>query len=279
MATKKKAPNQRQLFILSDSTGDTASRIVRAALMQFVGERLTIRRFPNVLRQSEVRRILAEAKKEPTLVAHTFAAGPLRRVIADAAADFGIETLDLLGPLMTSLKEFLDAEPQEEPGLLHKLPYFLNHEVRSLINSELDRWLNATVFATAAAAGNASCPHLDLAAAAVSAASGVLDLRDYRSISIAKVQAYLAAPSPPPSDLAASQAHITSVAAARQVPLVDFTTNRIFWLVGLSVPEGLTAAGVRCGVWSLTLSPIPARHPVDTLRSDPAYTLPHASAT
>src|SRR5688500_17745714 len=50
----------RFIFILSDATGDTASRIVQAALKQFVGDHLQFRRFPNVLRQSEVIAILEE---------------------------------------------------------------------------------------------------------------------------------------------------------------------------------------------------------------------------
>ena len=113
--------DERFLFILSDSTGDTASRVVRAALKQFVGDNLTIRRFPNVLRQSEVRAILQEARKRPTLVAHTFAATPLRRIIEEEAKDAAVETLDLLGPLLASLQDFLHKKPQEVPGLYHRL--------------------------------------------------------------------------------------------------------------------------------------------------------------
>ena len=73
----------RLIYILSDSTGDTASRVVRAAMKQFVGEGVEIRRHPNVLRKSELRAILAEAAETHSLVAHTFAAAPLRRVDAD----------------------------------------------------------------------------------------------------------------------------------------------------------------------------------------------------
>ncbi len=53
------ADPRRRVFILSDATGDTASRVVRAALKQFVGAEAEIRRFPNVLHLSELRSILA----------------------------------------------------------------------------------------------------------------------------------------------------------------------------------------------------------------------------
>lgn len=112
---------QQYLFILSDSTGDTASRMLRAALKQFVGDRLTIRRFPHVLRNSEVRSILREAGEAPTMVVHTFAGGPLREMMQEEAENAGIEALDLLGPLIASLKDFLDAKPKGEPGLLHRI--------------------------------------------------------------------------------------------------------------------------------------------------------------
>lgn len=112
---------QRQVFILSDATGDTASRVVRAALKQFVGEDVVIKRFPNVLRQAEIRAILKEAARQPTLVAHTFAAGPLRRATEDECSGLGIEALDLLGPLLSTLETFLHSKAQEKPGLLHQI--------------------------------------------------------------------------------------------------------------------------------------------------------------
>jgi regulator of PEP synthase PpsR (kinase-PPPase family) len=109
------------VFILSDSTGDTASRMVKAALRQFVGEQVAIRRFPNVLRKAEVRGILREAQKAPTFVVHTFAATPLRNMVMQEARDIGVEAMDLLGPLLTSLQTFLESKPQEEPGLLRRI--------------------------------------------------------------------------------------------------------------------------------------------------------------
>jgi len=111
----------RHVFILSDATGDTASRVVRAALKQFVGEDITVRRHPNVLRKSEVRAVLKEAAATDSLVAHTFAAAPLRAMMEDEARALGIETLDLLGPLLSSLEGFLHSKPKEEPGLLHRI--------------------------------------------------------------------------------------------------------------------------------------------------------------
>lgn len=128
-------PAKRTVFILSDSTGDTASRVVRAALKQFMSEGLAIRRFPNVLRQSEVRSIVEEASRGPTLVAHTFASSALRQVVEDVAAEHGIRSLDLLGPLLTTLQDFLRSDPKGKPGLFHE------------INAEYFRKIDAVEFA------------------------------------------------------------------------------------------------------------------------------------
>ncbi len=111
----------RSIFILSDATGDTASRVLRAAMKQFVGEGVAIRRHPNVLRKSELRAILAEAAEADSLVAHTFAAAPLRRMMEEEAEALGLKTLDLLGPLLDSLEEYLHRKPKQEPGLLHRI--------------------------------------------------------------------------------------------------------------------------------------------------------------
>jgi regulator of PEP synthase PpsR (kinase-PPPase family) len=109
------------IFILSDATGDTASRILGAALKQFIGDHITIRRFPNVLRQSEVTAILEEARKQHTLVAHTFAATPLRRIMKEQSERLGIESIDLLGPVLDRLEDFLNSKPREVPGLYHQI--------------------------------------------------------------------------------------------------------------------------------------------------------------
>jgi regulator of PEP synthase PpsR (kinase-PPPase family) len=114
-------PKARRVFILSDATGDTASRVVRAALKQFVGGDVEIRRFPNVLHVTEVRSIVKEAQKAPTLVAHTFAASPLRKIVEECCSTAEVQTLDLLGPLLTTMGEFLHAKAQEKPGLLHQI--------------------------------------------------------------------------------------------------------------------------------------------------------------
>jgi regulator of PEP synthase PpsR (kinase-PPPase family) len=111
----------RVIFILSDATGDTASRILGAALKQFVGDQISIRRFPNVLRQSEVTAILEEARKQHTLVAHTFAATPLRAIMKEQSERLGIESLDLLGPVLDRLEDFLRSKPREVPGLYHQI--------------------------------------------------------------------------------------------------------------------------------------------------------------
>jgi [pyruvate, water dikinase]-phosphate phosphotransferase / [pyruvate, water dikinase] kinase len=65
--------------------------------------------------------ILAEARKQPTLVAHTFAATPLRGIITRESERLGIDTVDLLGPLLDRLQEFLKKKAQEVPGLYHQI--------------------------------------------------------------------------------------------------------------------------------------------------------------
>ncbi len=112
---------ERLIYILSDATGDTASRVVRAALKQFVGDEVSIRRYPNVLRKSELRAILKEAAGNDSLVAHTFAAAPLRSMMEEEAQALDLETLDLLGPLLQTLEGFLHRKAKEEPGLLHRI--------------------------------------------------------------------------------------------------------------------------------------------------------------
>ena len=56
------ATQRRPIYVVSDSTGETAERVVRAALLQFPDQRVRVRLFTRVRDESSVRDVLAKAK-------------------------------------------------------------------------------------------------------------------------------------------------------------------------------------------------------------------------
>ncbi|MBI4445475.1 MAG: kinase/pyrophosphorylase [Acidobacteria bacterium] len=108
------------VFVVSDGTGETAYRMLKAAMRQFKREAL-ITRFANVRDEERIREITETAAKNRTLVLYTFAHEELRRLLRNAARESGTECIDLLGPLMDELEAFFKEEPVSQPGLLHQV--------------------------------------------------------------------------------------------------------------------------------------------------------------
>jgi regulator of PEP synthase PpsR (kinase-PPPase family) len=107
-----------EIFVVSDGTGDTAANAARAAMLQFeIPWRM--RTFPGVRRESHARRVVEEAAHAGALLLFTVVNKKVARELLERGAEFGVPTVDLLGPLIARFGEHLRAEPRLEPGLLH----------------------------------------------------------------------------------------------------------------------------------------------------------------
>ncbi len=108
------------VLIVSDGTGETANRMLKAAMLQF-REDIVISRHSNVRTESQIREILQEASNGRMLVVHTFVTPELRDFIQKAAEEEGAQCIDLIGPIMGQLSSFFETSPEAEPGLLHRV--------------------------------------------------------------------------------------------------------------------------------------------------------------
>ena len=61
----------KPIFIVSDSTGETATRVTRAALHQFEGTQVPFRTFARVRTPEEVERVMRQAQEEALVVVCT----------------------------------------------------------------------------------------------------------------------------------------------------------------------------------------------------------------
>jgi [pyruvate, water dikinase]-phosphate phosphotransferase / [pyruvate, water dikinase] kinase len=107
------------IFAISDGTGITAERVVRASLTQFADTELTITRYGNVLSEERIREIVAEAELEGGLIVHTIVSEELRHCILNEGRMANVATIDLMGPLLARLSEQLATQPLGQPGLFN----------------------------------------------------------------------------------------------------------------------------------------------------------------
>jgi len=118
MSPRRRTP---QIFVVSDGRGETCERLVKAALVQFEGQRYKIARKAEVRTAAQVRRVVEAAAEAGAIVFYTLAAEKTRRAMRQACRERLVPKLDLLGPAISALHDLFQAEPGETPGLLYQV--------------------------------------------------------------------------------------------------------------------------------------------------------------
>ncbi|AUX45656.1 hypothetical protein SOCE26_071510 [Sorangium cellulosum] len=104
--------------VLSDSTGETAEKTVRAALLQYPQAGVQIRLHTRVRTPEVARPVLERAAREGALVVFTVVSPELREFVHATTAELNIEAIDLIGSLIVRLGTFLDREPINLPSAM-----------------------------------------------------------------------------------------------------------------------------------------------------------------
>lgn len=118
MAEPKVPSGRPELFLVSDGTGETVAAAVRAATVQFQSQ-WRLRTFGEVRLESQLRRILEQAREVGALVVYTLVNEPLTSSMRQLAWEYGVQTVDLLGPLLAALANHYHLTPELRPGMLH----------------------------------------------------------------------------------------------------------------------------------------------------------------
>ncbi|MEJ7732749.1 MAG: pyruvate, water dikinase regulatory protein [Polyangiaceae bacterium] len=108
----------RYIDVLSDSTGETAEKVVRAALLQFPQAGTQIRLHTRVRTKDAARPVLERAAAESALLVFTVVSPELREFVHAMTAELRIESIDVIGSLIGKLGTFLEREPINTPSAL-----------------------------------------------------------------------------------------------------------------------------------------------------------------
>jgi len=127
MSADTEATGDLDVFIVSDGTGETAERILRATLTQFRhgaenGRReICVTRYKTIRRRDQIEAILEEAQRRKALVIYTAVDLEVRSVMQEKSSQLGLQTVDVLGPASDLLSRYLEMAPSSTPGLLHEV--------------------------------------------------------------------------------------------------------------------------------------------------------------
>lgn len=113
--------SQPVVYVVSDSLGETAELVVRAAESQFNGGQCQIRRIPYVMDEETIKETIQTAKEEQALIIFTLVIPELQATMIEEAEKMKVPYVDLMGPMIDHLSVLLGKPPKKEPGLIHKL--------------------------------------------------------------------------------------------------------------------------------------------------------------
>jgi len=110
------------VFAVSDSIGETAELVIRAAMIQFNSGHINIKRIPYVTDIEYVEEVIEEAKAESKCaIVCTIVLPEVRQKLIELAHKNNIPIVDLMGPMMDTLSKVTELKPRLEPGLVHKI--------------------------------------------------------------------------------------------------------------------------------------------------------------
>lgn len=109
------------VFVVSDSLGETAELVARAAAIQFDSHRMEFVRVPYVEDARMLMGVFEHARTRPSLVVYTLVRPDLRKLVQEYSGRLGIPAVDVLGPLLEAMQKVAGFPPRLQPGLIRQL--------------------------------------------------------------------------------------------------------------------------------------------------------------
>ena len=109
------------IYVVSDSVGETAELVVKAAVSQFGRKHMEIKRIPYVEDISTINEIIALAKEKNGIIVYTIVIQELSNHLLVEAERQGVIVHDILGPLINKMANLFEIKPSHESGLVRKL--------------------------------------------------------------------------------------------------------------------------------------------------------------
>lgn len=107
------------IYILSDGTGETASTMVRAALVQYADRDIQIVRCKNVRTEEQIESLIEDVQQRKGIIVYTMVSPQMRKKVYECASAKAIPHVDLMGPLLNAFDAYLGENPSDHTaGLL-----------------------------------------------------------------------------------------------------------------------------------------------------------------
>lgn len=108
-------------FVISDSVGETARKVINAVLAQFPDLNFTMNHFPFIRNKEELQKILKAAKEKKGIVLHTLVVEGLSEYTSAFCEEEGLRCYDILQALVADISTLTGRKPTKRAGALHRL--------------------------------------------------------------------------------------------------------------------------------------------------------------
>ena len=138
--------NTYQIYLISDSTGETLDRIFLALKAQFLNIEYKVHSYSFTRTENQILKILEDAKKnENSIILYTIVDNNLAKYLSNASEDKNIPCFGVLGNLILNFSKILNQKATHEPSGQHILneeyydrieaiQFTMNHDDGNLIN-------------------------------------------------------------------------------------------------------------------------------------------------
>ena len=138
--------NTFQIYLISDSTGETLDRIFLALKAQFNNVQYKIHSYSFTRTENQVLKILEDAKKnENSIILYTIVDNALAKFLVNRSENIGLPCFGVLGNLILSFSKLLNQKASHEPSGQHVLneeyykrieaiQFTMNHDDGNLLN-------------------------------------------------------------------------------------------------------------------------------------------------
>ncbi|QQE77328.1 pyruvate, water dikinase regulatory protein [Alicyclobacillus sp. SO9] len=109
------------VYVVSDSVGETAEFVVRAAASQFDGGHCDLRRVSHVQDKGVIDEVVQSAVDDNAMIAFTIVLPSLREYLMTEAQTAGLQTVDIMGPMLDAFESVVGEPPIRQAGLVHQL--------------------------------------------------------------------------------------------------------------------------------------------------------------
>ncbi|MGB8330291.1 MAG: pyruvate, water dikinase regulatory protein [Polyangiales bacterium] len=103
------------IYVVSDSTGETAERVTRASLLQFPDHNVRLKLERRVRDRRGLTAILERVRAQEAMVVFTLVRPELREHFNEQATRLGVRHVDVIGSLIFQIGNFLEADPVNIP--------------------------------------------------------------------------------------------------------------------------------------------------------------------